>query len=71
MPNSYQKSKAKKIAAVLLIAAAQSDTPMADLATLAASMSEREWTSVSLAAGVAVADHPARVFTIAILGGLA
>jgi hypothetical protein len=71
MPNSYQRSKAKKIAAVLLIAAAQSGTPMADLAALAARMDEGQWRTVSFKAGVAVAEHPARVFTIAILGGLA
>lgn len=68
--NRYQKRKAWLIAAALLIAAAQSDTPIALLPRLAAAMDERQWISVSLAAGVAVADTPARILVVAILGGL-
>ena len=71
MPNGYQKSKAKKIAAVLLLAAAASETPMTQLAELAARMSHREWITVSLQAGVPVADKPARVLVVAMLLGLA
>lgn len=68
--NRYQQSKARLIAAVLLMAAAQGNTPMSQLAPLAARMSERQWTSVSFAAGVPVVDVPARVLVIALLGGL-
>jgi hypothetical protein len=70
MSNSYQRRKARLIAATLLIAAAQSDTPMSSLAQLAAMMDESQWRTVSLQSGVAVADLPARVYVIAILGGL-
>lgn len=69
--NRYQKHKAKLIAATLLIAAAQSNTPMSQLAGMAASFGESEWRTVSFTAGVAVADTPARVYVVAILGGLA
>ena len=65
--NSYQKRKAKRIAAVLLMAAAASDTPMSQLPVLAARMSHCEWVTISLQAGVPVADHAAKVFTIALL----
>lgn len=71
MPNGYQKRKAKLIAAVLILAAAQSDVPMTQLAQLAARMSHRQWITVSLQAGVAVADHAAKVLTIAYLETLA
>ncbi len=65
--NSYQKRKAKRIAAVLLLAAAASDTPMSQLPALAAKMSHREWVTISMQAGVPVADHAAKVLTIALL----
>lgn len=69
--NAYQRRKARAIAGVLLLAAAASDTPMSQLAQLAAKMSHREWITVSLQAGVPVADHAAKVFTIAYLMRLA
>lgn len=69
--NSYQKSKAKRIAAVLLLAAAQSSISISELPALAARMSHKQWVSVSLQAGVPVAEQPARIFTIALLQGLA
>ena len=69
--NRYQRNKAKRIAAVLLLAAAASDTPMSQLALLASRMDQRQWITVSLQAGVPVADHADKVFTIALLGGLA
>ena len=69
--NSYQKRKAKRIAAVLVLAAVASETSLAELPTLAARMSHREWVTVSLQAGVAVAEQPARIFTIALLQTLA
>lgn len=69
--NSYQKSKAKRIAAVLLLAAAQSSISISELPALAARMSHEQWVSVSLQAGVAVAEMPARIFTIALLQRLA
>ncbi len=68
--NSYQKRKAKRIAAVLVLAAASSSISLAELPSLAARMSHREWITVSLQAGVPVAEHQARVFTIALLQGL-
>ena len=69
--NGYQRKKARAIAGVLILAAASSDTPMSQLAQLAARMDHRQWITVSLQAGVAVADHAAKVFTIALLSQLA
>lgn len=70
--NRYQARKAKLIAATMVLAAAQStDVPMAQLSFLASIMSESEWRTVSLAAGVAVADQQARVMVVALLGRLA
>lgn len=71
MPNGYQKRKARLIAAVLILAAAQSETPMSQLAQLAARMSPDQWRTVSFQAGVAIADHAAKVLTIAYLETLA
>ena len=69
--NRYQLRKARAIAGVLVIAAAASDTPMSLLPVLAARMSHEEWITVSLQAGVPVADHAAKVLTVALLGNLA
>ena len=69
--NRYQMRKAKLIAATLILAAAQTDVPMTQLAHLAAAMDHRQWISVSLQAGVAVADTPCRVLVVALLGRLA
>ena len=65
--NAYQTKKARLIAASLMLAAMQSETPLSSLPALAASMSHRQWVSVSLAAGVPVADQPARVMVLALL----
>lgn len=70
MPNNYQKAKAKKIAAVLVLAAAASSVSMTQLADLAARMSHSQWISVSLQAGVPVADGSAKAYTVALLMGL-
>lgn len=71
MPNRYQQKKARLIAAVLIQAAIQGDTPFSQLAPLAARMKESQWISVSLAAGQPVADLPARAWCIAILQAVA
>lgn len=65
--NPYQKRKAKAIAGVLILAAAASDTPMSQLPILVSRMSEDQWRTVSFQAGVPIADHAARVLTIALL----
>ncbi len=71
MPNKYQTRKAKLIAGTLLLAAVQSDTPLAQLPLLAARMSHTQWVTVSLQSGVPVADHSARVMVVALLANLA
>lgn len=68
--NAYQRRKARSIAAVLLLAATQTDIPFSQLALLASRMSHREWVTVSLQAGVAVADDAAKALVVAMLGGL-
>lgn len=70
--NRYQLRKAKLIAATLILAAGQSENvPMTQLAQLAASMDHRGWVTVSLQAGVPVADYPCKVLVVALLGRLA
>jgi hypothetical protein len=71
--SGYQRRKAKQLAGVLILAAAAMPfpLPMTQLAELAARMSHREWVTVSLQAGVPVAEHAARVLTIAYLARLA
>ena len=71
--NSYQRRKARAMAGVLILGAATMPfpVPMTALAELAARMDERQWITVSLQAGVAVSDLPARVLTIAYLARLA
>lgn len=69
--SSYQRRKARAIAGVMILAAAASDTPMSQLATLASRMNERQWITVSLQAGVPVADQDAKVLTIVLLTRLA
>lgn len=69
--NSYQKAKAKRIAAVLVLAAASSSISLSELPALTASMTHKQWVSVSLQAGVPVAEQPARIMTIALLQRLA
>ncbi len=67
--NAYQRRKARLIAAVLVQAAAAMPfpVPMTALGELAARMTHRQWVTVSLQAGVAVAEQPARVLVIAYL----
>ena len=67
MNNSYQRRKARMIAAVLISAAAASGTALSELPAITAAMSHREWISVSLAAGVPVANDSAKVLTVAYL----
>ena len=70
--NRYQMRKAKLIAATMVLAAAQSENvPMTQLALLASRMDEAQWRGVSFQAGVAVADAPARILVVALLGRLA
>jgi hypothetical protein len=73
MPNRYQIRKARAIAGVLVLAAAKMPfpVPMTMLAELCARMNHEQWVTVSLQAGVPVADHAAKVLTIALLGNLA
>lgn len=69
--NSYQRRKARMIAASILSAACQSDTPIGNLPRMLVTLDERAWVSVSLAAGQSVADTQCRALVVAILGGLA
>ena len=71
MPNSYQRRKARMIAATILRAAAQSDTPMGNLPRMLVTLDERAWVTLSLAAGQSIADTHCRAMVVAILGGLA
>jgi hypothetical protein len=70
--NRYQLRKARAIAGVLVLAAAKMPfpVPMTMLPQLAARMTHEQWVSVSLAAGVPVADHAAKVLTVALLSNL-
>ena len=69
--NSYQRRKARLIAGTLLLAAIASEIPTSQLPVLVAKMSHREWVTVSLQAGVPVAEHAARVLVVAYLQRLA
>jgi len=70
--NRYQLRKARMIASVLLLAAAKSEAvSLSQLGELAARMSEAQWITVSLQAGVSVADKPCRAAVVAILLNLA
>ena len=71
MTNRYQMRKAKLIAATMVLAAAQTDVPMTQLALLASRMDEAQWRGVSFQAGVSVADTPCKVLVVALLGRLA
>lgn len=65
--NRYQKAKARMIAAVLIRAAAESQTPLAILPSLAASMTESQWRTVAFQAQQPVADQQAKALTVAYL----
>ena len=69
--NSYQRRKARNIAAVLLLAAAQSDTPFSSLPELISRMDDAQWRTISLQAGVPVADVQCRTLVVAQLISLA
>ena len=71
-PNRYQARKARLVAAAILAACCQSDDLfLCDLPRLAAHFGEREWVTVSLAAGVPVVDTQARAAVVALLSSLA
>ncbi len=65
--NGYQSRKAREIAASLIRAASGSSVGISELPGFAARMTEANWRTVSFQAGVAVADHTAKVLTIAYL----
>ena len=65
--NGYQASKARKMAACLLRAAASSSVTIRELPQIAARMNMAEWQSVAFQAGVAVPDYSAKLLTIAYL----
>ncbi len=67
--NGYQKAKAKKIAALLLDCAKQSGTSRFQTAKLVSLMSEDQWRTVALTAGVPVADIPAKLLVLSELRG--
>lgn len=67
MENSYQKRKARMLAAVLISASCASTVTLAELPELAANLTHREWISVAMQAGVAVPDSRAKALTVAYL----
>lgn len=71
MPNGYQVKKAKAIAGTLVLAAAQSDTQMHDLAKMAAMMTMAQWRTASFSAGVPMAELECKVLVVAMLGTMA
>lgn len=70
--NSYQKAKGRTIAAFLVRQCCVSPScSIADLPKITAKFSDDNWRTVALAAGVAVADVPARACAVAYLIKLA
>ena len=69
-PNRYQIRKARQIVAVLILAAAASDTPFAMLPRLIARADEAQWRGIAFQAGCPVPDAGTKAATIAILEGL-
>ena len=67
--SSYQIDKARKIVDALINAAAKTkqQTTRYELAKLISRLSHDEWRTVSFAAGVPVADLPAKSAVLAIL----
>ena len=67
--SAYQLSKARKIARHLIEVAAKTkqETTRAELARIAARLSNDEWRTVAFSAGVAVADLPAKSAVLDIL----
>jgi hypothetical protein len=60
----YQQSKGKKIAAFLLRCQRMSSLSRAELVRVTAHMSNEQWRTVSLSAGVPVADLAAKIATL-------
>lgn len=65
--NGYQRSKARKMAAVILQGAAQTNIPYGWLPGLTGRMTDGQWRAIAFQAGIPVADHAARVLCVAIL----
>ena len=63
----YQQRKARALAAVLMLAAVQSNTSYYEAGLLAARMTQENWRTVSFAADVAMADTVAQKFAVAYL----
>lgn len=65
--NRYQRRKARALAAVLMLAAVSADVCYSEAATLAARMTQDQWRTVSMVAGVPVADKGAQTLAVAYL----
>jgi hypothetical protein len=69
-PNRRQIRAARLIAAVLIMGAAQSETPLTWLPGLIGKMSFDQWRTVAFTAGVPVPDEGVKLATIALLQGV-
>ena len=67
MSNRYQDRKARQLAAVLMLAAVQSNTSYFEAGMLAARMTLENWRTVSFAADVPMADTVAQKLAVAYL----
>ncbi len=67
--NGYQLAKAKKIVAFLIECQGQSTLTRTELAKVVSLMSRDIWRTVSLQAGVPVAELPAKAAVLAMLRG--
>lgn len=65
--NGYQRRKARLIAGSIIQAACQMEEPLSQLPATVARFTHRQWISVSLAAGVPVAEEPCRKLVVALL----
>jgi pseudouridine-5'-phosphate glycosidase len=68
--NRRQIRAGRLIAAVIVQAAAQTDTPLAVLPKLAAAMSFDQWRTLAFTVDLPVPDEGVKLATIAILNGL-
>ena len=68
-PNSYQIAKAKAIVGMLLSAQENSSLSRHQLAQVVALMDADQWRTISLTAGVPVADLDCKAAVLAILRG--
>lgn len=66
-PNSYQKAKARSIAACLYRACLESSAFLFELPALAARMNASQWRTVAFQAGQPVPDYQTKLATIAYL----